>query len=885
MPEKPVANLSGPIAEIGPYRLTSVLGEGGFGVVYLAERTTPFVQRVALKILKAGMDSAAVVARFDQERQALALMDHPGIARVLDGGLTGQDCSLGAGRPYFVMELVQGPSITEYCASRKLTLRARLELFMDVCEAVQHAHMKGIIHRDLKPSNILISETQSGPIPKVIDFGIAKAIAGSGGAFGAGGVGGAIQVTERGQFVGTPEYMSPEQADAKSDIDTRTDVYALGVLLYELLTGELPISQRELRDAGLAEILRIIREVEPPKPSTKLSSIAAIRTDTARQTTDRPASKTTAASSARDLRGDLDWIVMRAIEKARARRYDSPGSLSADIRRHLRSEPVEAGPPSATYRLTKFASRHRVLVAAGVISAIALCAGLVVALVGLTEATMARDRLAIAREEAVGARVAAERARDNERQQRLRAEAAAGFVQKAIETANPWLEPSSMTVPDLLDSMSGLVKDSALKDDPEMLAEVRVMIGGCYVAMGRPRDAEPHLRAAIASQQPTGGTPTPLTPVMIRASLYLASSLNGMGRAQEALLVLDALEPLTTAPSTGPERATAGEIAFERGRSHLLLAQREDAERFLKLSIDEYEAAGPERELEVASGFSALGVLYADWAGRQNEAADAAKKAVDIRRAKTSPNSPLTQNALHNLGRAQQEVGRFQDAIESYRAAIDAHAARGGAPNAALALSQNNLALLYRELGKPDDALRLAQQALTTRIALDPKSIEVAEILDLLAGLRVDRGTAADLESAVDLYTQELAIVDKPEPNLARHASRALTGLAGALVKLGRHDEAVNHARRAVQIREQYFAAGDWRTDSSRSVLGAALVGGGQVDEGEKLLIQSAEAALRIGTLSPSKKAAFVQRVVDFYEKTGKADEAEKWRARLPSLP
>ncbi len=874
----------GPNDRVGPYRLLNVLGEGGFGVVYLAERSAPFVQRVALKVLKADLDSRAVVARFEQERQALALMDHPGVARVLDGGLTEQGCVLGAGRPYFVMELVQGSPITEYCATRGLGLRQRLQLFMSVCDAVQHAHMKGVIHRDLKPSNILVSDSTGEPTPKVIDFGIAKAISGPGHDTASMARAAAL-LTERGQFIGTPEYMSPEQADARGDVDTRTDVYALGVILYELLTGELPFSHRDLREAGLAEILRIIREVEPPMPSTRLSAIAAERT---RESSPGSGSAQSSVfpmpvTRVRELRGDLDWIVMRALEKARARRYDSPSAFAADIRRYLRTEPVEAGPPSVAYRLSKFARRNRGLVIAGTVSVLALSAGLGVAMVALSEATTARDRLTEALQKATDARNAAELARESERQQRLRAEASAAFIQKSIESANPWIEPSSMTVPELLDAMSDLASSGALKDDPAMLAEVRVMIGGCYIAMGRPRDAQPHLRAALDSQRAAPGVSPALTPVTVKSSLYLASALNALGQAREALLVLDVLEPLTLAPMTIPERATAGEIAFERGRSHMLLSQRELAETQFKRSIDEYEAAGEDYALDAASGHGALGVLYAEWAGRQSQAIAPSVRALEVRRALAGPSSPLAQNALHNLARAHQENGMFAEAVAGYRAAIDAHVARGGPPTAALALSQNNLALLCRELGEPEEALRLAQQALITRQALDPRSVEVAEILDLIAGIRADRGSQEDLLAAVDMYVQELVIVDKPEPHLARHASRALTGLAGVLTRLGRSEEAIPHARRAVHLREQYMAAGDWRIDSSRSTLGAALAETGQLAEAQPLLIAAAEAALASGTLSASKKAPFVDRVVRFFELSGKPLEADRWRARRPS--
>jgi len=334
-----------PGAMIGPYKLLQQLGEGGFGVVYMAEQQEPIVRKVALKVIKLGMDTKQVIARFEAERQALALMDHPNIARIFDAGAT------EAGRPYFVMELVRGIPITEYCDREWLTTRQRLELFIPVCQAVAHAHQKGVIHRDLKPSNVLVTLHAGTPVPKVIDFGIARAIH--------------QRLTERtlfteyGQLIGTPEYMSPEQAEMSGlDIDTRSDIYSLGALLYELLTGEKLFDPRRLRSLALREIQRVIREEEPPRPSARISSLGVTAPEIAHHR------GVQASQLVRLLRGDPDWIVVKAIAKDRRRRYDSAGALAEDIERSLRSEPVSAGPPGRLYRLRKFAKRHKGPVAA-----------------------------------------------------------------------------------------------------------------------------------------------------------------------------------------------------------------------------------------------------------------------------------------------------------------------------------------------------------------------------------------------------------------------------------------------------------------------------------------------------------------------------------------
>jgi len=335
----------GPGARIGPYKLLQAIGEGTFGVVFLAEQEAPVRRRVALKIIKLGMDTRQVVARFEQERQALALMDHPNIARVFDAGAT------ASGRPYFVMELVRGDPITAYCDREKLDPAERLALFADVCRAVQHAHQKGVIHRDLKPSNVLVTIVDGRPVPKVIDFGVAKATN--------------ARLTEKTLFtehrsmVGTPLYMSPEQADLSGvDVDTRSDVYSLGVLLYELLTGTTPLESKQLLEAGYAEIHRRIRDLEPPKPSTRVGTLGGTLPSVAAQRRVEP------RRLGLLLRGDLDWITMKCLEKERARRYATAVGVAEDVERHLRGEPVEAAPPSTAYRVRKLVRRKKGLVAA-----------------------------------------------------------------------------------------------------------------------------------------------------------------------------------------------------------------------------------------------------------------------------------------------------------------------------------------------------------------------------------------------------------------------------------------------------------------------------------------------------------------------------------------
>jgi serine/threonine protein kinase/tetratricopeptide (TPR) repeat protein len=418
----------GPGTIIGPYKLLELIGEGGMGTVWMAEQRQPVQRKVALKIIKAGMDTRQVVARFEAERQALALMDHPHIAKVLDGGTT------AASRPYFVMELVKGTPITRYCDEHRLTPRERLELFLPVCQAIQHAHTKGIIHRDVKPANVLVAPYDGRPVPKVIDFGVAKATG--------------QRLTERtlftgfGAVVGTLEYMSPEQAELNNqDIDTRSDIYALGVLLYELLTGTTPLGRERLRQAAFTEVLRAVREEEPPRPSTRLSESREALPSIAAQRHMEPARLT------KLVRGELDWIVMKALEKDRRRRYETASGLARDVEHYLADEPVQACPPTVGYRLRKVVRRNRGPVVAASLVLLALVAGIIGTTWGLVRANKARrDAVAAqfaeanraegesrAKDEAQKALEAERQAKDAETAQRLRAEGNAKLAMAVLD--------------------------------------------------------------------------------------------------------------------------------------------------------------------------------------------------------------------------------------------------------------------------------------------------------------------------------------------------------------------------------------------------------------------------------------------------------------------
>ena len=474
----PVSVAEGPGTVIGPYKLLEQIGEGGFGVVFMAEQQQPIHRRVALKVIKPGMDTKQVVARFEAERQALALMDHPNIAHVLDGGPT------ASGRPYFVMELVRGAPITEFCDQKRLSVRQRLELFKGICHAVQHAHQKGIIHRDIKPSNVLITLHDGTPVVKVIDFGVAKAMG--------------QRLTDKTlfthfvQMVGTPLYMSPEQAELSGlDIDTRSDIYSLGVLLYELLTGTTPFERERLKTAAFDEIRRIIREEEPARPSTRISTIGAAATTASgnRQTDPRQLTRL--------LRGELDWIVMKCLEKDRTRRYETANGLARDVQRYLNGELVEACPPSAGYRLRKLVTRHRKLLGMVGIVAMLLCIATGISLALAFRATKAEQ---VAGEERDKALAEKERADEEAAIARVVNE----FLQKSLlSQADIGNQPLGMernknlTVRELLDRAAQRI-GAEFTGQERTEAAIQRTIGMTYQALGDYPQAYQHLERALA---------------------------------------------------------------------------------------------------------------------------------------------------------------------------------------------------------------------------------------------------------------------------------------------------------------------------------------------------------------------------------------------------
>ena len=478
---------------IGPYKLLEVIGEGGMGVVWLAQQSEPVKRRVALKIIKLGLDTKEVLARFESERQALAVMDHPSIARVYDGGIT------PAGRPFFVMELVQGVPITDFCDTYKLDNRSRIRLFIRLCGAVQHAHQKGVIHRDLKPSNILVSDRDGTPEPRIIDFGVSKAVSHD--------LTDRTLVTRMGQLVGTPEYMSPEQAEMSGlDVDTRTDIYSLGIVLYELLVGVRPLELSHKSDFAL---VHAIRETDIAAPSARLTTLGDTGETVARYR------GTTPEALRREMKGDLDWIVLKATEKDRSRRYETANGLAMDLERYLGREPVMARPPSTSYKLRKFVQRNRAAVLAGGIAALALLVGSVTAAVGLVRARAAEAEARTAE------RLAAEEASATRE--------VSDFLVSLFEVNTPSeARGNSITAREILDRGAARI-EAELTDQPAVKARLMSTLGAVYGSLALSEPAEEMLRGAVSLMESDPSTPPArLAQELVRLGSTTAFRGNGL---------------------------------------------------------------------------------------------------------------------------------------------------------------------------------------------------------------------------------------------------------------------------------------------------------------------------------------------------------------------
>ncbi len=618
---------------------------------------------MALKLIKTGMDSRGVLARFDAERQALALMDHPNIARIYDGGVT------PAGQPFFVMELVSGVPLTQYCDRQRLPVKARLELFVAVCQAVQHAHQKGIIHRDLKPGNVLVMEVDGRPTPKVIDFGVAKATE--------------VKLTDMsladvGAIVGTPAYMSPEQADPTSmDIDTRTDVYALGVMLYELLTGSPPLQAKDFQRGAILEMLRMVREVDPPRPSTKLSTAEALPNIAANRSIEP-------ARLAKLLQGELDWVVMKALEKDRTRRYETASGFARDIERYLADEVVEARPPSRSYRLKKFVKRNKIQVIAASLILLTLLAGITGTSWGMWEANRAR---VAERERADGernAKIDAQRARDAQAEQRtaavverdkaIAAEAKTRTINNFLTQAEPVNNAfeDKVTLVEVLDRAANTV-GTRFAGEPELASSLRWTIAQTYHGLASWNKAEAQLRAMldVARQR------DPRSAQAYRAQGLLAHILFHRGRRDDEVLKMAEATAKGLEGTLGPDDPDTLASLNSLALAYRAVARFPEAIALFERVRDANIAKiGPDDPDTLTALNNLAGAYFA--AGKLPEAIALYERVKGARITKIGPDDPDTLTTLHGLAVAYQVAGRLPEAIALRERVKDAQIATRG---------------------------------------------------------------------------------------------------------------------------------------------------------------------------------------------------------------
>jgi len=659
---------------IGRYKLLEKVGEGGCGVVYVAEQTEPVRRRVALKVIKLGMDTRQVVARFEAERQALAMMDHPNIAKVLDAGTTEM------GRPFFVMELVRGIRITDYCDQANLTTKERLDLFIKVCQAIQHAHQKGIIHRDIKPSNILVTLHDGVPVPKVIDFGIAKATEGR--------LTDATVYTQLHQFIGTPAYMSPEQAEMSGlDIDTRSDIYSLGVLLYELLAGSTPFDGKELLALGIDHMRRVIREKEPLRPSTRL---ATLKGDELTTTAKRRSADT--SKLLHQLQGDLDWIVMKCLEKDRNRRYDTANGLATDLKRHLNNEPVTARPPSAAYRFQKAWHRNKLAYSAAVALGLAILAG---AILSSVQAVRARKAETLAK------------ARLTETEQaRAEAEQVAQFLQQVFESPDPERDGRTTTVAESLDRAAKKL-DADLADQPERRARLQSTLAKTYTALGL------HAPALKLSEQVHAfwvGKLGAEAPETLDAAGALVRSLWANGQSREALpLTEDLLE--RTRRRYGPDHTNTLSLVLHYANVLGEVGRRFEALKLREENLDAHRRVlGPEHR-ETLVTMQNLEVNYHQL-GMTNKSRPLQEEIVELSLKILGPDHPVTWHQLGNLAVDYTTTGRHAEAIELLVEVLSKQRSVLGPEHPGTIQTMQTLGDAYHRSGRTNEALQLREEVL-----------------------------------------------------------------------------------------------------------------------------------------------------------------------------
>ncbi|HLN27822.1 MAG TPA: tetratricopeptide repeat protein [Gemmataceae bacterium] len=927
-------------AQIGPYTLIRKIGEGGMGTVFLAEQSQPVKRTVAIKIIKPGIDSRRIIGRFEAERQALALMDHPNIARVLDAGAVGgvRDEGIGARdegiaardeggerqdgdaasdsrpaaltprpsfsspsfpRPYFVMELVDGIPITKYCDHYRLTPRERLELFIPVCQAVQHAHQKGIIHRDLKPTNVLVARYDEKAVPKIIDFGVAKAV-GS-------GLAERTELTEFGSVIGTLEYMSPEQAEpGQPDIDTRSDIYSLGVLLYELLTGTTPLQPKRLHGAALLELLRIVREEEPPVPSLRLSTTEELPSIAANR---RLEPKKLSGL----VQGDLDWIVMKALEKDRHRRYETANGFAMDVQRYLADEPVLACPPSPGYRLRKFARRNKGAVVSAFLLTLALLAGIAGTTVGLVQAERRAEGESKAKESA---------------ERRLtQIEKGIGILGSIFEDLDPMAEetegrPLRAILGDRLDQAAAELEGEAV-GDALVVARLQDRLGQTYLALGQGERAEALFAKAAMTRQVELGAEDPVT---LGSKHNLALAYKAAGKRAEAIqmfkqvhavrqkvLGADHLDTLTTLNALAVEYRQAGELTeaipmleqvrdsrvrqLGESHDHTLATLQQLAGAYLSAGKPTQAIALAEKVWDARvkkhgddhpkaiEAMSSLAYVY-QGGYKMKQAIDLYEQARAKIVPKLGPYHPLTLKILARLGHMYRAYRRTPEAIALLEHVRERQLMVLGGLHPDTLPTLHALAAAYRDAGELNKALPLYQEAMAS---LDKLKFAHSYAHVLVESFSLCLEQLQQFDQAEIWRRKCLEIAQKKHGTQSVYHAEALRLLGANLLQQKKPAVAEPILREALAILQKEPQE-TRETLHAQSLLGAALLGQEKYADAEPLLHQAYQAMKefdmrpqheRKGPPFGQNRVAALERLVKLYDTWGKPEKAAEWRAKL----
>jgi serine/threonine protein kinase/tetratricopeptide (TPR) repeat protein len=900
-----------PGSVIGAYKLLEQIGEGGFGAVFMAEQVQPVRRKVALKVLKPGMDTRQVVARFEAERQALAIMDHPNIARVFDGG------AAPSGRPYFVMELVKGVTITEFCDQNHLTLRQRLDLFIPVCQAVQHAHQKGIIHRDLKPSNVLVTMHDTTSVVKVIDFGVAKALG--------------QELTDKtlftgfAQMIGTPLYMSPEQAGQSAlDIDTRSDIYSLGVLLYELLTGSTPISRDRFKRAAYDEMRRIIREEEPPKPSTRLSESKDTLPSISASRNTEPAKLT------KTVRGELDWIVMKCLEKDRNRRYESASGLGMDLKRYLNDEPVLAGPPSAVYRLRKFVRRNQRPVLAASLILLALIGGIIGTTWGLIRARRAEQAEAERARSEETAKIHALAAAEAEKLAKEQAEKRLGQIKKGNEIITSIFtdldirkvghskEPLEAVLADRLIGAATQIEAEAI-GDPLVVAGLQDRLGLSLLHLGR---IQPAIGLFLKARETRSS-------ILGRNNQLTLNTMNNLGAAYSHAHEFDKAIPL--------EEETLERMKATLGHDHpdTLQSMNNLAVNYDTAGLREKALPLQERALELSqaklgedNAFTLTCMNNLAWLYREvdklEKAVDLYERTLRLMKSKLGSDHPDTLTCMNNLASAYKAQKKFEKAVALWEEVVALSKARLSLDHPDTLASMNSLASGYRAVDKLEDALRLWKEVLNLRTAKlgrnDPDTI--ASMNNLARGFEY----AGKLDTALPLFEEAVRALERRgfrdtiagqivrnlincQEQLKQfdHAESwrskwlavlkerggadslpyadELAALGSNLLEQKRWADAESILHESLSIGEKK-AADAWPTFATKSLFGESLLGQDKFAAAELSLLDGYQGMKRTEASAPpqakhAQLEAALERLVRLYHAWGKPGQAAAWAQNL----